>query len=405
MKRTGALFLLPGGSLGLEPRQHISVHREGLASRIFLRAAAHLTACMRRHAAALAAVLLLAFAGPCPAQVVEVLRAAPEFPKNAVWLDAGVPHTVEGYRGKVVLVDFWEYTCINCIRDFAVVKRWYRKYHAYGFEVIGVHYGEFPMGFNVENVRRAAARFRLPWPVVADLKGSIWNAYDSNNWPNRYLIDPKGEIVLQVIGETGDRELENRIRGLLAKAHPEVEKVPLDADPDTFGGRCGYPTQETYIGFANGRGAVENPHAYSKLGQVQEFAATRPPSDGGVVLAGRWQTLPEGVTSAAADASAYALHKYHARSLYAVLSAADPAKPVRVELLQDGSPLAKEDAGADVRFDAKGAYLEVGEPRMYDLVKNRAFGQHILALKPQGPGFTLLSFTYGNDCQQEFEER
>lgn len=358
-----------------------------------------------RRSAALAAVLLLVFAGSCTAQVVEVLRPAPQFAKNAVWLDPGVPHTIEGYRGQVVLVDFWEYTCINCIRDFAVVKRWYRKYHPYGFEVIGVHYGEFPMGFQVENVRRAAARFRLPWPVVADLKGSIWDAYDSNNWPNRYLIDPKGEIVLQVIGETGDRELENRIRGLLAKAHPEVEKLPLDPDPDTFSAKCGYPTEEAYVGISYGRGAVENEHARRKLGEVQDFTATHAPKDGGVVLAGRWQTVQEGVTSAAPDASAYALHKYHARSLYAVLSVADPAKPVRVELLQDGSPLPQEDAGKDVRFDAKGAYVEVGEPRMYDLVKNRSFGQHMLALKPQGPGFSLHSFTYGNDCQQEFEEK
>jgi alkyl hydroperoxide reductase subunit AhpC len=360
---------------------------------------------MRKTCAALALVLIVALAAPCAAQVVEVLRAAPEFPKNAVWLDPGVPHTLEGYKGKVVLVDFWEYTCINCIRDFAVVKRWYRKYHPYGFEVIGVHYGEFPMGFKVENVRRAAERFRLPWPVVADVKGSIWDAYHSNNWPNRYLIDPRGDIVLQVIGETGDRELENRIRGLLAKSHPEVKKLPLDPDPDTFRPQCGFPTQETYVGGWYGRGAVENAHAYSKLGQVQEFNADRAPSDGGVVLAGRWQTRQEGVASAAPDASAYALHKYHARSLYAVLSAADPAKPVRLDLLQDGSPLPPEDAGKDVRFDAKGAYVEVGEPRMYDLVKNRAFGQHILALKPQGPGFTLYSFTYGNDCQQGFEEK
>ena len=350
------------------------------------------------------AVLLLAGMNAC-AQVNDLSRPAPQFPKDAVWLDPGVPHTIEGYRGKVVLVDFWEYTCINCLRDFAVVKRWYRKYHPYGFEVIGVHYGEFPMGFQVENVRRAAARFRLPWPVVADVKGSIWNAYQSESWPNRYLIDAKGEMVMQVAGETGDRELENRIRKLLAKSHPEVKDVALDPDEDTFGPKCGYPTQETYVGHWYGRGAVENARAYSKLGQVQQFAANRAPGDGGVVLSGPWQTLQEGVTSAAPDASAYALDKYHARSLYAVLSAADPAKPVRVDLLQDGSPLPKEDAGADVRFDAKGAYLEVGEPRMYDVVKNRAFGQHILALKPQGPGFTLHSFTYGNDCQQDFEER
>lgn len=89
----------------------------------------------------------------------------------------------------------WEYTCINCIRDFSVVKRWYGKYHRYGFGVVGVHFGEFPMGFNANNVREAAKRFQLPWPVVADVKGSIWNDYHSDVWPNRYLIDQNGYIV------------------------------------------------------------------------------------------------------------------------------------------------------------------------------------------------------------------
>jgi alkyl hydroperoxide reductase subunit AhpC len=365
--------------------------------------AAHLSSCMRRTAAALPALLLLLLAGSCTAQVNDLSRPAPEFPKDAVWLDAGVPHTIEGYRGKVVLVDFWEYTYINCIRDFSVVKRWYRKYHPYGFEVIAVHYGEFPMGFQVENVRRAASRFRLPWPVVADVKGSIWNAYRSDSWPNRYLVDPKGELVMQVAGEGNNQPMEKELRKLLAKAHPDVKNVPLDPDEDTFSSKCGYPTEETYVGYWYGRGAVENSHAYRKAGEVQTFEAKKPPSDGGVMLAGAWQTEQDGMIAAAPGA--YALDKYHARSLYAVLSVTDPAKPVRVGVLQDGSPLAREDAGADVQFDAKGAYLEVSEPRMYSVVKDRAFGRHVLELRPEAAGFDLHSFTYGNDCQQDFEER
>ena len=344
-------------------------------------------------------------AGSCSAQVNELSRPAPEFPKDAVWLDQGLPHTIEGYRGKVVLVDFWEYTCINCIRDFAVVKRWYRKYHPYGLEVIGVHFGEFPMGFQVENVRRAATRFRLPWPVVADVKGSIWNAYQSDSWPNRYLIDPKGELVMQIMGEGNNRPMEKEIQRLLSKAHPEVKQIALEPEEDAFGSHCGYPTEETYVGYWYGRGAVENSHAYRKVVEVQDFSADRSPGDGGVILAGRWQVLQDGVTSAAPDASARAQIKYHARSLYAVLSAPDPAKPVRVEVLQDGNPLTKEDAGEDVQFDARGAYLEVSDPRMYEVVKNHAFGKHLLELKAEGPGFGLHSFTFGNDCQQDFAEK
>lgn len=89
------------------------------------------------------------------------------FSSDAQWIDTGaagekVPHSIKGYRGRVLLVDFWEFTCINCIRDFSVLKRWYRKYHALGFDVVGVHFGEFPMGYNADNVRAAAKRFQLP---------------------------------------------------------------------------------------------------------------------------------------------------------------------------------------------------------------------------------------------------
>ena len=157
---------------------------------------------------------------------------APNFSPDATWIDTGaaggkVPHSIKGYRGHVLLVDFWEYTCINCIRDFSVLKRWYAKYHPYGFDIVGVHYGEFAIGFNADNVREAAKRFQLPWPVVADLQGSIWRDYHSNVWPNRFLIDQSGDIVFHVEGEGNDRPLEEKIRELLAAAHPEVNQLPL----------------------------------------------------------------------------------------------------------------------------------------------------------------------------------
>src|SRR5438105_9906294 len=155
-----------------------------------------------------------ALASAAFAQVNSTTWPAPDLASDADWIDTGakVPHSIKGYRGHVLLVDFWEYTCINCIRDFAVVKRWYAKYHPYGFEVLGVHFGEFAIGHSTENVRQAAKRFRLPWPVVSDVRGSIWRAYGSQVWPNRYVIDPNGYIVLQVEGEGNNRLMEEKIR-------------------------------------------------------------------------------------------------------------------------------------------------------------------------------------------------
>ncbi|HLV96705.1 MAG TPA: redoxin domain-containing protein [Candidatus Acidoferrales bacterium] len=338
----------------------------------------------------------------------EKLEKAPNFTSDAVWIDTGaagkkVPHSVKGYRGRVLLVDFWEYTCINCIRDFSILKRWYAKYHRYGFDIVGVHFGEFPMGFNADNVRQAARRFQLPWPIVADVHGSIWNEYKSNVWPNRYLIDPNGNIVFHVGGEGGNRVIEEKIRTLLAAAHPEVNKIPPDPPENTFVPSCGITTDETYAGDWYGRGALANAKAYNDDGSATDFHADGEPQDGRVMLSGKWRPEQAGVTSGASQS--HAVLRYHARSVYAVLSVENPKKPVRLDLLQDGKPVAREDAGVDVQFDAKGAYIEVSEPRMYYLVKNATFGSHLLTLEPQHSGLDLHSFTYGNNCQQNFDQR
>ena len=232
----------------------------------------------------------------------EKLEKAPNFAGDAQWIDTGtagknVPHSIKGYRGRVLLIDFWEYTCINCIRDFSVLKRWYAKYHSYGFDIVGVHYGEFAIGFSVDNVRDAAKRFQLPWPVVADTHGSIWNAYHSDVWPNRYLIDQQGDIVLHVEGEGNNRPMEEKIRELLATAHPEITQIPLDPPENTFAPLCGVCTDETYIGDWFGRGAIANPSGYKNDGEPTTFHADGEPTDGKVMLSGRWITQQDGVTS------------------------------------------------------------------------------------------------------------
>jgi thiol-disulfide isomerase/thioredoxin len=338
----------------------------------------------------------------------ETVIKAPNFTLDAQWIDTGVagrkvPHSIKGYRGHVLLIDFWEYTCINCIRDFRILKRWYAKYHVLGFDVVGVHYGEFAMGYNADNVRDAAKRFQLPWPVVADLHGSIWHEYHSDVWPNRYLIDQNGDIVLHIEGEGNNQPMEEKIRELLGKSHPEVNQIPIDPPENTFAASCGIPTDETYVGDWFGRGSIANSKGYKKDGEVTAFHSEGAPADGKVMLSGKWITQQDGVSSA--DKHGEAQLRYHARSVYAVLSVASPKKPARVNLVQDGKPLNSDEAGVDVHFDSRGSFLEVGEPRMYYLVKNPVFGSHLLALEPESPDFTLHSFTYGNECQQDFEQK
>jgi thiol-disulfide isomerase/thioredoxin len=346
--------------------------------------------------AILLAALLFVAISPF-AQVDQTVHKAPDFGSGNVWLDEGAPapHHITEYRGRVVLVDFWEYTCINCIRDFGVVKRWYSKYHSFGFDVIGVHYGEFNIGFDVNNVRTAAKRFRLPWPVVADQNGTTWKAYDSKGWPSRYLIDTQGNIIMNVFGEGNDRVMEAKIRDLLAVGHPEVAKIDLDPEENDFTRECGFPTQETFLGEIYGRSGVDDMGGHH-MGDVADFIPAHSAPDGGVMLAGRWRIERDGVTSEGHGSAAEI--RYHARSLYAVLSLAN-SKHMRVNLFQDGSPLPKDSAGTDVKFDSNGAYIDVTEARMYYLVRSPAFQAHLVALQPEGSGFTLNSFTFGNNCQ------
>jgi hypothetical protein len=267
-----------------------------------------------------------------------------------------------------------------------------------------VHYGEFAIGFNVENVRAAAQRFRLPWPVVADQKGSTWKAYASDGWPNRYLVDPQGNIVMKVFGEFGNRELESKIRDLLVAAHPEmaqeITKIALDPEENAFKPECGATTQETFVGEIYGRSAVED-MAGHHAGDEADFQPPHSPPDGGVMLVGRWRVERDGVFSDGHGAAAEL--RYHARSLYAVLTLKSDGpkndKAIRVNLFQDGSPLPKDSGGADVKFDAKGAFIDVNASRMYYVVRSPAFSAHLISMQPESPGLGLNSFTFGNTCQ------
>ncbi len=334
---------------------------------------------------------------PALAQVDTTVHPAPDFGAGVTWLDQGspAPHHIADYRGHVLLIDFWEYTCINCIRDFGVVKRWYAKYHSYGFDVVGVHYGEFAIGFDVKNVAAAAQRFRLPWPIVADQNGATWKAFEVHGWPTRFLIDPQGKIVMSIFGEGNNLVMETKLRELLAVAHPEVMKVALDPPDDEFKPECGVPTQEMFLGELYGRSAIDD-LAGHHTGDTADFEPPHSPPDGAAMLVGRWSVQKDGVTSESKDAGAEL--RYHARSLYAVLSSKS-GKPIRVNLFQDGSPLPKETAGTDVKFDAKGPYLEVTEARLYYLLRSASFTAHLVSLQVQDAGLTVHSFTFGNNCQ------
>ena len=325
---------------------------------------------------------------------------SPEFPARAEWLNSS-PLTMESLRGKVVLIDFWEYTCVNCQRTLPYVARWHEQYKDKGLVVIGVHTPEFDFSGKRENVEAGCKRLGVTWPTILDSDYKVWNLYANRYWPRKYLIDAKGYIRYDHAGEGGYEETEHAIQELLAEAGTmTMANAPTFAgfarELDRPGKVCYPVTHETYCGFA--RGALSNPGGYreDKAAEYKDNAAY---SDGVVALSGKWDARDEYVRfEGAAAENSYLALPYHATEVNLVLRPSD-GHSKRVYLRLDDAPLAKELWGADVQSDAHGPYVEVTEGRMYRLVNAPKHASHTLRLLPQSAGLEAYAFTFGS-CEQ-----
>jgi thiol-disulfide isomerase/thioredoxin len=328
--------------------------------------------------------------------------------ETSLWINSPTL-TMGQLRGQVVLIDFWEYTCINCIRTFAQNKEWLKRYHKYGFEIIGVHDPEFDIAYRAANVRVAAERFGLPYPVFVDPGFRLWQAYHNDSWPSRFLVDSKGIVRFHRDGEGGDNAFEHAIQRFLVEAHPGL-KFPADytipPEPGAFAPSCGIPTNEMYVGDWSGRGILANREGYHD-GKTIRYELPADINDGQAAVSGPWETdkngmIYRGKKGGDPGGPDKLLMRYHARELYAVINVSH-GHPSALYIQQDGKDLSAANKGVDVKYDSQGhSYIEIREPRMYYLVQNPAFGAHSVTLTPTRPGLTVNSFTFGNDCQTKF---
>ena len=339
---------------------------------------------------------------------------APDLPppgdnvSGTAWINSS-PLTMAQLRGKVVMIDFWEYTCINCIRTFALNKMWYARYHKDGFEIIGVHDPEFDFAYSADNVRTAVKRFGLPYPVVVDDWFTIWKSYHNNIWPRRFLIDAKGIVRYDRSGEGADSSLEQAIRILLIEADPGLkfpENEPIVTEDNPTTARCGVTTDEMYVGDWEGHGVLANAEGYHQ-GKSIRYNLRTVVADGAVAVSGPWETDKNGMIyrgkgqSPSENADRFEM-RYHARELYTVINA-EHGKPSRLYIQQDGKYLTATDKGVDLQIDSEGrSYIDVRESRMYYLVANPSFGAHSVSLIPTARGLTVNSFSFGNNCQTKF---
>jgi thiol-disulfide isomerase/thioredoxin len=311
---------------------------------------------------------------------------APEL-TGGEWIQKG-PVELAQLRGhKVLLLDFWDYTCVNCIRTLPYVSEWHHRYAPYGLVVVGVHAPEFSFARDRANVIDAIGQFGLDYPVVLDNSYAIWRAYSNRYWPAKYLIDPQGRLRYYHFGEGLYQETEKQIQKLLSELNPTAKfPTPLAPlrDTDQPGAVCYRVTPELYLGYA--RGQFGNPAGvvrdktfdYSDPGRYVEGAA---------YLSGRWFVGEE--SSRAIDSNATLMLRYTAMDVNLVM-APPPSGAARVELFMGE----EQRAGADVTFENGRCFVQVEHPRMYSLIANPSVLSGSLRLKMLDPGVTAFAFTF-----------
>jgi thiol-disulfide isomerase/thioredoxin len=312
---------------------------------------------------------------------------APEFAGISTWLNSP-PLTVKALRGKIVLVDFWTYSCINCIRTFPALHALYDRYHDVGFEIVGVHSPEFTFEKNPSNVRAAIEEHGLTWPVAMDNDMDTWRAYKNHYWPHVYLIDARGIIRFDKIGEGDDDLVQTRIRALLAEAHATLP-APVDFNEDLPAGQI---TPEIYAGIDRGSfaGTIGNPEGYGRLGRVVDYKAVEPAAiadgnDGQFFLEGRWLASEEYIESS--EDGAKLVLPFYARDVFFVAAS---SSPVEVRLMLDGKPVPAKVLGADAPAGA----VRVSASDLYRLLHLTSPETHRLTLIAD-KGFRLFTFTFG----------
>jgi cytochrome c biogenesis protein CcdA/thiol-disulfide isomerase/thioredoxin len=310
-----------------------------------------------------------------------VRGVAPEFVGNQQWFNTpgDRPLTLSGLRGRVVLVDFWTYSCINCIRTLPYLKAWDAKYRKDGLTIVGVHTPEFPFEREAGNVETAISENGIRYPVVQDNEQATWNAYGNQYWPAEYFIDAQGKVRYVHFGEGEYGEKEKVIRDLLAEAGKTVKggevQVHAVAPSKTVS------TPETYLGAARAErftNSMLSPGSH-------DFTAPRALLANEFAYHGKWNIS---LDSATAESGASLDLNFGARRVYLVLGS--PGHDRKVKVLLDGQPISDADAGADVR----GGVVTVSGQRLYNLVDLPEVGHHVLTLEPAA-GVEGYAFTFG----------
>ena len=308
------------------------------------------------------------------------------------------PIHLANYKGKVVLIDFWTYSCINCIRTIPYLNDWYSKYADKGFVIIGVHSPEFEFEKNYDNVKTAVQKFGIMYPVVLDNNLGTWNAYGNQYWPRHYLIDAQGYIREDHIGEGGYAETEKTIQSLLAeraaldglkqisfstKTAPTINSKSLqyiDLSKQT--------TPELYLGYSYARSPLGNSQNFEPEQTVTYTIPSNTNLQPNIVyLDGQWKNNHDNIELQGNSGSI--ILTYYAKAVNIVAS----GKGQTGTVTEDGnSKIPIKSIGTDLNNDGK--FILNGQ-RLYNLALHDSYGVHSIIINVKGKGFQLYTFTFG----------
>ena len=307
------------------------------------------------------------------------------------WLNSP-PLTPEGLRGKVVLVDFWTFTCVNWMRTLPYLRAWDARYRDKGLVIIGVHTPEFGIEKDVGDVRRSAKELGVGFPIAIDNDYGVWNAFDNHYWPALYVFDATGhlrhrqfgeggyehaeQIVQQLLEEAGARDLDRRLSTLEVRGLEEPADVLALGSPETY---VGDDRAERFVSPGGARHGQRQLYEIPKTLKLNEWA-----------LSGPWTI--GGQAAVSTDASGRIAYRFHARDVNLVMTPSKPGTPVRFRVLIDGAPPGAAH-GVDVDDQGLGA---ITEAKLYQLVRQKApIVDRRFEVEFLDPGAQVFSFTFG----------
>ncbi|HEY4477622.1 MAG TPA: redoxin domain-containing protein [Candidatus Paceibacterota bacterium] len=297
---------------------------------------------------------------------------APDFPLGLSWVRSQ-ELSLAGLRGKIIFIDFWTYSCVNCIRTLPCLKKWYEAYKDKGLVIIGIHTPEFQFEKDPENVRRAVEGFGINYPVVLDPDFLVWNLYANHWWPRHLLIDGEGKIIYDHIGEGAYEETGDAIKKALGVGTSDARAVLHSKESPKI---CYPMTPELYLGYE--RGYIGNPSGFKRDTVVGYKDTDKDHKQNTVYLHGSWMVSREYLEHARGSLDDYLLLNFLGTEVNIVAEKIGGAGSLLI--LLDGRKLPP---------------LTVSHPQMLNLVKRKDAGSAFLKLIPREAGIRLYTFTFG----------